>query len=323
VVDFAEYSRLQAVLGCVGFSRSYVTGEKVDTHNDTTLFHVETEWLIAARRILRLPVPTWNDPGAVAGEIDDERRKSPMPLGNQPAPVKPAAPAKPTVAAKPTTPVAAGPGAKEVIASLTTFRTEVFDKFKALDDKIDKMIASAKAAGAAPAAGGAKTPPKPAQAAAAVPAAAAKPAGAATSAAAKSAPAAPAGDQPLESMSRKQLGDMARAMGIDPTGLKAEELRKKIADGGGGAEAAEESGEDNTVEKANILMLLIEGNYEALEANLVGDVNLNPAEGEQYCLGCGGDCPRCPHPEYGTAAEQVSACFTSVHESLGLEVPAV
>jgi hypothetical protein len=252
-----------------------------------------------------------------------------MPL----SPSKPVAAAAPKpglgpkiTAAKPATTAPAGPGAKDVLEALAGFKTELFDKFDALDKKVASIIANAKAAGAAPAAAK-SVPTKPAGPAAgatapsattpsAKPASAAKPATApATSA---------AGDQPLESMSRKQLGDMARAAGIDPTGLKAEELRKKLADHGGGEAAAEEEGgEDNTLAKANILMALIEGNYDALAANLEGEVNLNPAEGETYCLGCGGDCPRCPHPEFGTPAEQINACFTSVHESLGLEVPAV
>lgn len=73
-----------------------------------------------------------------------------------------------------------------------------------------------------------------------------------------------------------------------------------------------------TEEEANMLMMIIEKNWDALRQFLEG-----PADLANGVLDCGGDCGRCPHPEYDTADEQVAACFTSIHESLGVPVSAI
>lgn len=67
-----------------------------------------------------------------------------------------------------------------------------------------------------------------------------------------------------------------------------------------------------------MLMMFIEKNGDALSKFLEG-----PADLAHGVLGCGGDCGHCPHPEYDTADDQVAACFTSIHESLGVPVPAI
>lgn len=124
----------------------------------------------------------------------------------------------------------------------------------------------------------------------------------------------------LGSMSRRQLMELATSMGIQASGVSAEDLRKLITDADAqnpGAAAA--NGGNKTQEKTKLLMLAIDNNYDALK-----DVLELPYDPEAGHLGCGGDCANCPNPEgFATKDEQIAACFIAFHESLGIPVPAV
>ena len=243
------------------------------------------------------------------------------------APTKPAAPAvKP--AAAPTPAPAAAASQKAVLDAIAALDAKVVR----VEAVLIKVIEAAKPSAPPTLAPVASTPVQakpttPAKPAPVKPAAPPKPAPAPT----PEPEAADTGDLPdletLKTMSRKQLADIAGPMGITTGGIKGIDLAIAIdaARGGSAPAAAEdapasEEGDDATMAAMiEVLMPLIENNYDALAPFIEGDVDI-----ENGVLGCGGDCQRCPNPEgHASVATQVASCFTSVHESLGIEPPAL
>lgn len=170
---------------------------------------------------------------------------------------------------------------------------------------------------------GAKSAPKPT--AAPAPSAAKTPASSPSAGSAGD-----AGD--LAMKTRQQLTEIARSMGMDPTGKKADDLRAmitaKLAEGDAGSEGGESTeGEaaseieydELTTQKAEVVMDLLENNPETMEQYI--EPNLPEDQRPEGYLGCGGDCMRCPNPD-GHAdgpTAQVAACYKDIHALLSLE----
>lgn len=152
---------------------------------------------------------------------------------------------------------------------------------------------------------------------------------------------APASGGDMATMSRRELVEMANSMGLDVTGLKADDIRAKLAEAGAGGEApaqeeeqeAAPEGEEEQTEEApaedgqpEVTDELIGGRADAI-ANLIADNydryedTINPESTTEGALRCGGDCRRCPHPEFETQDEQINACFVNLHADLGIEQP--
>lgn len=132
----------------------------------------------------------------------------------------------------------------------------------------------------------------------------------------------------LATMTRKDLVDMAKGMGIETQGVKGDDLRVLIANAGGAAPVAQEAetASEGETEKdltaneqymevrATINMQLIDANLDKYEAYL--DQNST----DPNALKCGGDCVRCPNPgKFPHAADQVARCYAELHADLVLE----
>lgn len=219
-----------------------------------------------------------------------------MPIGGKSTPA-----AKPAAAPKPS-----APDDKELRdAQLAYYRAGAAYYTKAVDG-LGKAAAPgasppkppSSSPAATPSSGGKTAPASPApQASSSAKAPAAQPA-------APAAASAPSSGGELATKTRKELVEIARGLGIDTPGLKAEDLRSAIESAGGAPAAQSGSGgEPAHIIKAKALMKAIDDDYEKYEAAI--DPN-----GDQ--LKCGGDCVRCPHPEAETAEAQIESCYESI-----------
>ncbi len=222
--------------------------------------------------------------------------------------------------------IPASPSVDQFEAALADLKKTIIDGFKVVADSFAKIsVVTKETAPAAPKPAGAKAPPpKPAAAVASTATTpSAKPASAAATTASSTGAAAANGD--LDSLSRKQLADLAQSLGIAPAGIKAPDLVIKIrevqAASGGAAPASSETVEltESQAAEQSVLMNLVAEHWDTLSPWLEGTKDL-----ANNVLGCMGDCGACPNPEgHPTAGDQIHACFVSMHESLGLDAPVV
>lgn len=121
----------------------------------------------------------------------------------------------------------------------------------------------------------------------------------------------------LEHKTRKELVLIAQPLGIDTVGKKAEDLRSLIKEyhksNVANSFKTVENKSDQTQLKAKIVMNLIDENYD----RYVGQIDKDSTE--PGALKCGGDCLKCPHPEFPTTKEQVDACYKVLHEDLDIK----
>lgn len=144
----------------------------------------------------------------------------------------------------------------------------------------------------------------------------------------------------LDSLNRMSLVALAKERGVAYEGLKVEDLRAalKAAEEGGGEAPAGERTEELEEESS-------EGEPAAEETEATEDdgVTLDPLHEAKATtlmellathadnpdvvrsieeMGCGGDCMRCPGPEFaGDALQQIDTCHASLHPFLGVEEP--
>jgi len=131
----------------------------------------------------------------------------------------------------------------------------------------------------------------------------------------------------LNGMTRKDLVELAKSMGLETQGVKGDDLRVMIANAGGSSVASEpvtesagqaEEGPSTNEQymevRATVNMALLDANIEKF-----GDM-IDPNSADPSALKCGGDCIRCPNPgNFPHAADQVASCYTELHTDLGLE----
>ena len=127
----------------------------------------------------------------------------------------------------------------------------------------------------------------------------------------------------LAGMTRKDLVELAKSLGMETQGIKGEDLRVMIANHSGAVPAAEDGGtvtgepasnnEQYANARATVNMNLIEANLDKFEPMI------DPASTDPNALKCGGDCLRCPNPGgYPSAADQIANCYKELHIDLNL-----
>lgn len=258
-----------------------------------------------------------------------------MPLMKAPAPKVPARAAAPAPAARPAPPAAARPAPKPAAppaaaapkpattaaAHPTSAVTQILDKvivdLQSIRSTLTGGAAAPKAAApsAAPKVAGGPAAPKPAVRPAPPRAPSTPPA----AAPATQETATEGGAVDLTSMNRAQLVAMADQYGVAHVGLKADDLRKALAEVMGGAAPAAEEGA--AAPEAGTLSPLAEAQagtvMQLITENSDRYAEMISPEGQ---LKCGGDCARCPNPEgYENADQQIAACHKAIHDDLGIE----